>query len=292
MILVVGRTGQVARALAEAAPEARFLGRDALDLTETDRIAPAIAGAEPSVVINAAAYTAVDRAEDEPELAHQVNATAVGEIARGAAEAGAPLIHLSTDYVYPGTRTGPHWEDDPTGPLGVYGASKLAGERLALAANPRTTVLRTSWVYAPWGQNFVATMLRLGAERERLSIVADQHGCPTSALDIAAACLAALPRLSEPEAAGIFHLAGLGETTWAGFAEAIFDGAVSRGLLTHAPTVEPIPTSAYPTKARRPANSALDCARFEQVFGWEMRDWRTSLGIVLDRLAAAGPSPG
>ncbi|MEL6218492.1 MAG: dTDP-4-dehydrorhamnose reductase [Pseudomonadota bacterium] len=290
MILVIGQTGQVAQALAEQAPEAQFLGRDALDLTETARIAPTIAEARPSVVINAAAYTAVDRAEDEPTLAHQVNATAVGEIARGAAEAGAALIHLSTDYVYPGTRTGPHREDDPTGPLGVYGASKLAGEQAALAANPRTVVLRTAWVYAPWGANFVRTMLRLGAERDRLTIVADQHGQPTSALDIAAACLHAAPRLVEAPTGdplwGVYHLAGRGETTWAGFAEAVFDGAVTRGLLPRAPEVAPIPTSAYPTKATRPANSTLDCSRFETVFGWPMRDWRVSLGVVLDRLAA------
>ncbi|MEO0621121.1 MAG: dTDP-4-dehydrorhamnose reductase [Pseudomonadota bacterium] len=290
MILVIGQTGQVAQALAEQAPGARFLGRDALDLTETARIAPTIAEARPSVVINAAAFTAVDRAEDEPALAHQVNATAVGEIARGAAEAGAALLHLSTDYVYPGTRTGPHREDDPTGPLGVYGASKLAGEEAALAANPRTVVLRTAWVYAPWGANFVRTMLRLGAERDRLTIVADQHGQPTSALDIAAACLHAAPRLAETPAGdplwGVYHLAGRGETTWAGFAEAVFNGAVTRGLLPRAPEVAPIPTSAYPTKATRPANSTLDCARFERAFGWPMRDWRGSLGVVLDRLAA------
>jgi len=282
-ILVIGETGQVARALAAAGPGLVLWGRDRLELTETAAIAPAIAGAAPALVINAAAYTAVDQAESEPALAHRINADAVGEIARGAAEAGAALIHLSTDYVYPGTRLGPHREDDPVDPVNEYGRSKLAGELAALAACPRTAILRTAWVYSPWGRNFVLSMLRL-ADRERLTIVADQHGGPTSALDIAEACLAIAPRLIEagPKSAvwGVYHYAGAPPTSWAAFAEAIFVEA-GPDLVPNPPEVAPITTAEYPTPARRPANSTLDCAKFEAAFGMPMRPWRQSLRRVL-----------
>lgn len=287
-LLVIGRTGQLARALAEQAPQATFLGRDVLDLTYLSAIAAAIAAARPEVVINAAAYTAVDRAEEEPALAHRINAEAVGEIARAAAGQGAALLHLSTDYVYPGTGTAPHRETDPTGPINTYGASKLAGEEAALAANPRTTVLRTSWVYAPWGRNFVLTMLRL-ADRQRLTVVADQMGHPTSALDIAAACLALAPRLAAggPEADlwGPTHFAGAGETSWAEFARAVFAGARARGLIDSAPEVADIPTADYPTTAARPLNSRLDLGRATRLIGHAPAPWREALGRVLDRLA-------
>ncbi|MGF1502275.1 MAG: dTDP-4-dehydrorhamnose reductase [Paracoccaceae bacterium] len=289
-ILVVGRTGQVAQALAQADGTLVCLDRTVLDLTRPETIAPALAAARPDVVVNAAAYTAVDRAEEERDIAFAVNATGVGHLAAATAEAGAALLHLSTDYVYPGTRTGPHTEDDPTDPVNAYGASKLAGERAATAANPRTTILRTAWVYAPWGKNFALTMLRL-ADRERLRIVADQHGQPTSALDIAAACLTAAPRLAAAPAGadvfGVFHYAGRGATTWADFAAEIFAQAEAAGRIGGAPEIERIPTAAYPTPARRPANSTLDCSRFERVFGQPTRAWPEALSTVIAKLPAA-----
>jgi len=288
-LLVIGRNGQVARALAEAAPGATFLDRAALDLADIGAIAPAIAAAAPDMVINAAAYTAVDRAEIERETAFAINAEAVGEIARATAAQGAGLIHLSTDYVYPGTRTGRHVETDPTDPINFYGVSKLAGERLALEANPRSLILRTAWVYSPWGRNFVTTMLAL-AGRDRLSVVEDQHGQPTSALDIAASCLVAADRTVSEDATsflwGIYHFAGRGTTTWAGFARAIFAGAKARGMIAAAPEVVGIPTADYPTPARRPANSTLDCTKFEESFAHPTTPWETALDRVLDRIAA------
>ena len=283
-ILVIGRTGQVARALAEVVPGATFLGREALDLAEPGAAGPAIAATAPEVVINAAAYTAVDRAEGEPDLARRVNAEAVGEIAEASARAGARLIHISTDYVYPGSGTRAHVESDPTEPVNTYGATKLAGEAAAREANPRTVILRTSWVYAPWGHNFVRTMLRL-AERERLTIVADQFGQPTSALHIARACAAVAGNAGAP--AGVYHVAGAGVTSWAGFAREIFRGALARGLISTAPEIVDIPTADYPTPARRPLNSRLDCTRFAETFGLAPRPWTEALAKTLDRLAEA-----
>jgi dTDP-4-dehydrorhamnose reductase len=292
--LVIGRTGQVAQALAHLGPDEglTFLDRAALDLSRPETIAAAIAAHTPDLVINAAAYTAVDKAETESALAHTINATAVGEIAVAAARAGAPLIHLSTDYVYPGTRTGAHGEDDPTDPVNAYGASKLAGEHAALAGNPRTVILRTAWVYAPWGANFVLTMLRL-ADRARLTVVADQQGQPTSALDIARACLAIGPRLRSADADaplwGVYHFAGAGPTTWAEFAVEVFAQAHAAGMLETVPEVAPIPTTDYPTPAKRPANSTLDCTRFERTFDHPMTPWRTALAEVLaHRMRSAG----
>ena len=287
-VLVIGRTGQVARALAEAGA-GPCLGREAVDLERPETIAPAIRTHAPRLVINAAAYTAVDKAEEETGLATLVNATAVGALAEACAQAGAGLVHLSTDYVYPGTKTGPHTEDDPTDPVNAYGASKLAGERAALAANPRTAILRTAWVYSPWGKNFVLTMLRL-ADRDRLTVVADQHGQPTSALDMARAIMAAAPRLLDAPPGdpvwGVHHLAGAGATTWADFAEAVFDEAIATGLIGRRPEVARITTAEYPTPARRPANSTLDCSRFETAFGHPMRPWPDALREVVARIAA------
>jgi len=293
-ILVIGKTGQVATAIATRAAEqglsdVTLMGREAIDLAEPGAAAPRIAEAAPEVVVNAAAYTAVDRAEEETALANRINGDAVGEIAAGAAAAGAALIHLSTDYVYPGTKDGPYTEDDPTDPVNAYGASKLAGEQAALVANPRTVVLRTAWVYAPWGKNFVLTMLRL-ADRERLTVVEDQHGQPTSALDIAAACLDIAPRLaaSGPETPlwGVYHYAGAGPTTWADFARAVFEEARTLGLIATAPEVAGIPTRDYPTPARRPANSTLDCSRFERTFDLPTVPWQDALVETLRRRAA------
>jgi dTDP-4-dehydrorhamnose reductase len=292
-VLVIGRTGQLARALADFptdAAEMIFLGREALDLSETGRIGPVVAAHAPDLVINAAAYTAVDRAESEREAAFRINAEAVCVLARAAAERGAALIHVSTDYVFDGRAEGEYCETDPVAPLNVYGASKLAGERAALAANPRTVILRTSWVYAPWGRNFLATMLGLAERGGAIHIVADQRGKPTSALDLAAACLSITPRLAAASSGdpvwGLYHYAGAGICSWAGFAEAIFRAARPR-LRTPCPEVVRIGAADYPTVALRPANSALDCSKFERVFGQRMVAWPEALDRVLVRIAAA-----
>lgn len=288
-VLVFGRTGQLARAL-DGTPGWRSLGRDEADLAEPGAAGRAIAAAAPRFVVNAAAYTGVDKAESEPELAGRINADAVGEMATAAAEMGAGFLHVSTDYVFDGTKDGPWHEDDPTGPLGAYGRSKLAGERLALAANPRTLILRTAWVYAPWGHNFVRTMLRLAAERPQLRIVDDQRGNPTSALDLARVCRELVGQVDEAPAGdrrwGVYHYAGAGVVSWAGFAREIFARAAGRGLIARAPAVEPIATADYPTPARRPANSTLDCAKIERAFGIAPRPWQAALDEVLDRIGA------
>jgi dTDP-4-dehydrorhamnose reductase len=288
-VLVLGRTGQLGRAL-EGGPGWHSLGREEADLSVPGAAARTVTQARPRWVVNAAAYTAVDQAESEPERAQRINAHAVAEIAAAAAEVGAALLHVSTDYVYDGGKRGPWREDDPTGPLGLYGQTKLEGERLALAANPRTVVLRTAWVYAPWGKNFVRTMLRLAAERPALRIVDDQRGNPTSALDLARACRRVIETLGDAPAGdprwGVYHYAGAGAVSWAGFAREIFRLAEARGLIARAPQIEPIATADYPTPARRPANSALDCARFERVFGLAPRPWATALAEVMDRIGA------
>lgn len=243
-------------------------------------VAAAIGAHAPDLVINAAAYTAVDRAEEDRAAAFRINAEAVGEIAEAAAAAGAALIHISTDYVFDGTKPAPYREDDPVGPVNVYGASKLAGERAALATNPRTVILRTAWVYAPWGRNFVTTMLRLGAERDRIRVVGDQTGCPTSAIDLARACLAIAPRLggagADADFWGIHHFAGTGPpASWAAFATEVFRFAETLGQA--APAIEAIPSADYPAAAQRPANSALDCSKYARVFGAAPPEWRSSL---------------
>lgn len=287
---MLGRTGQLARALAEEAdPEWVFVGRDRADLEVPGAAAGVIAAERPDWVVNAAAWTAVDAAEDEADRAMRVNAKAPGEIAAAAAATGAALIHFSTDYVFDG-RPGRAWrENDPTGPLGVYGASKLAGEAAASAANPRTVILRTAWVYAPWGKNFVRTILRLASERERLTIVDDQSGCPTSALDLARACRRALEVMADAPADdprwGVYHYAGRGDCVWADFAREIARRAVAAGLIERAPRIDGIPTSEYPTAAARPANSVIDCTRFEQTFGMATRPWPQALTETLTRIS-------
>jgi dTDP-4-dehydrorhamnose reductase len=295
-VLVIGKTGQLARALADLTghgaaigrnAEMTFLGRTQLDLCAPHRVANAIARHAPEVVINAAAYTAVDRAESERETACLVNGTAVGEIARATAAIGAPLIHISTDYVFDGRASGEYREADPVAPLNVYGASKLAGEQAALAANPRCVVLRTSWVYSPWGRNFLTTMLDLAA-KQSLRIVGDQTGKPTSALDLADACLSvARSMMTAPEQDprwGLYHYAGAGACSWAEFAEGIF-GMAHRRIGTPCPAIEPIGTAEYPTPAERPMNSALDCVKFEAAFGLLTVPRRQGLGHVLDVIA-------
>jgi dTDP-4-dehydrorhamnose reductase len=286
--LVTGQNGQVVTALAERAPEGvevLTLGRPELDLADPDSIRAAFDGETADVVINAAAYTAVDKAEEEPDLVYRINGEGAGLVADLARELGSPVIQLSTDYVYDGSLDRPYREDDPTGPLGVYGRSKLMGEEAVAAANPRHAILRTAWVYSPFGANFVKTMLRLGETRDEVRVVGDQRGAPTSAHDIADAIFrVSLKMLAEPgpEDYGVFHLTGDGEATWAEFAQAIFSEAQAFGRKPV--RVTPITTAEYPTPARRPANSRLDGALLERVYGVRLPLWRDSLKPVVARL--------
>lgn len=290
-VLVVGQTGQLARALAEMVPpDWSFAGRDRADLETPGAAAALIAAERPDAVVNAAAWTAVDLAETEPGRARRVNTDAVAEIAAASAAAGAFLVHVSTDYVFDGTPGRPWREDDPTGPLGVYGATKLAGEEAALAANPRTVIVRTSWVYAPWGTNFVRTILRLAAERDHLKIVDDQSGCPTSALDLARAVLTVTGAMAGADATdprwGVYHYAGADRCEWVNFAREIAAQGHALGLVASVPRIDGIPTSEYPTPARRPANSVLDCAKVARTFGLAPRPWREALAETLGRIRA------
>ena len=289
-VLVTGRSGQVVTALAERAglhgAEIVAVGRPELDLTDPRTIEAALTGAAPDLIVSAAAYTAVDRAESEEALAHTVNAVAAGEIARVAGKLGLPVVHLSTDYVFEGSGTRPHAEEDETGPLGVYGRTKLAGEQAVRAGSPDHVILRTSWVYSPFGGNFVRTMLRLAADRPQLRVVDDQFGAPTSALDIADAVLTIAARLhanrNDPDLRGTYHLSGSGEANWAEFAREIF--MLSGKLGGPVAAVQGIPTSEYPTPARRPLNSRLSTQKLEAVYGIVLPDWRASTREVVARL--------
>ena len=259
------------------------LTRRDVDIRDADAIEAVVARAAPRFVVNCAAYTAVDRAETEPDLAMAVNRDAAGAIARAAARHGAPVLHLSTDYVFDGTKTGAYTEDDPIAPLGVYGRTKAEGEAAVRAENPRHLILRTAWVYGPYGANFLKTMLRLAATRDRLRVVADQRGTPTATADLAEAILVADAALGRGAAiGGTFHFAGAGETTWHAFAEAIV--AAQAGSSGRQPPVDAIATADYPTPARRPANSALDSTRFAQSFGHRARGWRERTEEVVERL--------
>lgn len=294
-ILVTGTTGQVGAAVArrfDAFATVIRADRAMLDLTAApDRIAAALTRARPDIIINPAAYTAVDRAEDEPALAHQVNAVAPGIIARWAAAHRVPLVHVSTDYVFDGSGTTPWREDDPTGPVNVYGASKRAGEEAVAEAGGAHLIVRTSWVYAATGNNFFRTIARLAREREELRVVDDQIGSPTSAAFIADALAGMFRNRSDlPQAftaaRHVVHLAAGGETNWHAFAEAIVTGLISRGVPVTAQRVVPIPTAEYPTKARRPLNSRLDLTRLRGVFGVEPQPWQALLATELDSLLA------
>lgn len=252
---------------------------EALDLFELDTIAPLVARIAPDVVVNATAYTAVDRAEDEPQLAFRINAEAPQRIAEVCAARSTELVHYSTDYVFAGNGSRPYREDDTTAPLGVYGASKLAGERAIEAAGVHHLILRTAWVYATHGHNFLRTMLRLASERDELRVVADQRGSPTPAWLIADATATVLRQgLVE---SGVRHLVTDGATSWHGFAEAIMDGAVARGLIARKPRVVPITTAEFPTPARRPAYSVLDCSRLQREYGVALPTWREALTTTL-----------
>ncbi|WP_157014690.1 dTDP-4-dehydrorhamnose reductase [Mesorhizobium xinjiangense] len=292
-IAVTGRQGQVVQSLlerAEARPDMEVvaLGRPELDLLKPDTIRSAIAAVQPDIVVSAAAYTAVDQAEDEPETAFAVNSAGAGHVAAAAADLGVPVIHLSTDYVFDGKKAEPYTEDDRPAPQGVYGASKLAGEEAVTAANPHHLILRTAWVYSPFGKNFVKTILGLAAERDELTIVADQWGNPTSALDIADGILHVATRLREDsdfDAWGINHLAGTGETNWAGFARHIL--ATNSHYGGASATVKDIATSDFPTKANRPANSRLATGKLARGFGWTAPKWERSTEVVVARLVSA-----
>jgi dTDP-4-dehydrorhamnose reductase len=288
-MIVTGKQGQVVTALLERGPlqgvEVIALGRPELDLADPASVGAALAGAEPDAIVSAAAYTAVDKAESEPALAFAVNRDGAGAVARAAAALGVPVVHLSTDYVFAGDKPTPYVEDDPVGPAGVYGASKLAGEAEVAAATPDHAILRTCWVYSPFGANFARTMLRLAETRDAVGVVADQYGTPTSALDIADAVIGVARRLVADEDAalrGVFHLTGSGESSWADFAEAIFDRLAERTGKRVA--VNRIGTADYPTPARRPANSRLDGAKLARLYGIALPDWRISTATVIDRL--------
>lgn len=286
-VLLVGATGQVGtelrRTLAPLGPLVATTrdgqgGTRPLDVADLAAIEALVHDVRPTVVVNAAAYTAVDRAESEPDTARRINAEAPGAMAAACASVGARLVHYSTDYVFDGTGTRPYREDDPTAPLGVYGGTKLEGERAIAASGVEHLILRTAWVYACHGHNFLRTMLRLGAERDTLRVVADQVGCPTPAWLIADATAHLLALGDRP--AGIVNVVAGGSTSWHGFAEAIFDEATATGAIPRRPRVEAIPTSAYPTPARRPAYSVLDTARLAGT-GFAILDWREALSATL-----------
>ena len=289
-VLVTGTQGQVARAMMERGPAhgavVTALGRPNLDLADPASIKRALERAACDVIVNAAAYTAVDKAESEPEAAMRVNGDGAGAVARTAASAKRPIVQLSTDYVFDGASSRPYVETDPTGPIGAYGRSKRAGEEAVAAATPDHAILRTAWVYSPFGANFVRTMLRLGATREALSVVADQHGAPTSALDIADAvlrvCANLYARPADASLRGVFHMTGAGEATWADFAREIFAEAERHGA---SPVrVNSIATKDYPTPARRPANSRLDTRKLAAAHGVELPHWRASTRDCVARL--------
>jgi len=284
-IAVTGREGQVARSLRATAPsgiEVIAIGRPELDLANPASVLPALTAAQPDVIVSAAAYTAVDKAESEPESAFAVNAAGAGAVSEAAAKLGIPVIHLSTDYVFSGEKLAPYVEADPTGPISVYGSTKLEGELRVAAGNPDHVILRTAWVYSPFGANFVKTMLRLAETRNELRVVADQQGCPTAALDIAEATLAIAARLkadADIALRGTFHLTGTGEASWADFATEIF--AQSRALGGNSAAVTPITTAEYPTPARRPANSRLSGDKLAATYGIRLPGWKSSTEIAV-----------
>jgi dTDP-4-dehydrorhamnose reductase len=281
-LIILGAGGQVGRQLATQAARqgvaARAHGRQEADITSAGAVAKAIDGA--GFVVNCAAYTAVDKAESERDAAYAVNAEAPALIAQACAARGIPVLHISTDYVFGETQGRPWREDDPVDPPNVYGLSKEAGEAAVRAANPRHLILRTAWVYDSEGSNFVRTMLRLGATRDELRVVGDQHGGPTAAEDIALAILAMIAKASTPGFAdwGTYHFTGAPETTWFDFAAAIFAGRAT-------PKLTRITTADYPTPAKRPAYSVLDCGKIAHVFGIAQPDWRVSLAKVLQACA-------
>ncbi len=292
-VLVTGANGQLGTELMRRPRPAGLVlsarDRAALDVTDPAAVAAALADTDAALVINAAAYTAVDRAEDQPDAAFAVNRDAPAHLAAAAAARGAAVIHVSTDYVFDGTKGAPYTEDDPVAPLGVYGASKEAGERAVRERLDRHLILRTAWVYAAHGANFVRTMLRLAGERPHLRVVADQRGAPTAAADLADGILALAARIAVGADGpwGTYHCTCAGETSWHGLAEAVFTD-LERRTGTR-PTCAAITTAAYPTKARRPADSRLACDRLAADWGVRLRPWQAALADVLAELH--GPAP-
>ncbi len=287
-ILVTGAKGQVGFELCRQAGALGIsvLATDVaeLDITDGAAIDHFVAEHAPELIINAAAYTAVDRAESDEELARRINALACSFLANAAKNASIPLLHISTDYVFAGDKATAYTEEDPVDPKSAYGVTKLEGEKLVRSSLEQHIILRTAWVFGVEGANFVKTMLRIGAENDQLKVVADQSGCPTFAGDIARALLLIAKRFEAGNdvAWGTYHFCGRGATTWHGFAEAIFDEAMVQGVLERRPHVEAISTEDYPTPAKRPANSVLDCSKFEQAFPEiGLTDWREGLTAVV-----------
>lgn len=287
-ILVTGGTGQVAIAL-EAAAHVRLIrvGRPDFDFDKPETVVEVLHRTSPWLVVNAAAYTAVDAAEANQEVAFRANRDGPRLLARLCTAADIPLLHISTDYVYDGRKGEPYTEHDPVAPQTVYGASKLAGDEAVLKSGARAVILRTSWVYSPIGKNFVRTMLALGKSRDQLTVVADQRGCPTAAADLAGAILKIADRLStgwKDSYAGVFNAAGSGETTWYGLASAVFEEAARHGMKV--PTVSPITAAEWPTPAKRPGDSRLNCSRLNDVFGIRLPQWYDSVASTVGAILA------
>ncbi len=288
-VLVTGGSGQLATSLVRlGGPRIHRVGRPAFDFDHPDAIRTVFAAVSPVAVINAAAWTAVDAAETAVEAAARANRDGPELLASLCAQAGIPLVHVSTDYVFDGDKGAPYVEDDPVSPTGVYGRTKVEGEQAAVAANPRTIVLRTSWVYSATGRNFVRTMINAGEKNTTLRVVGDQRGAPTASDDLATAILSIVARIEhdgwQDSYAGIFHAAGTGETTWHGLAVAALEAAQAHGRPM--PEVVAIRTADWPTPARRPADSRLDCDKLERVFGVRLPPWRGSLIRAVDELLA------
>lgn len=288
-LLCIGQTGQVARSLCERSDALGInlvaRGRPELDLSKPETLEAVVAEYQPSIIINAAAYTAVDQAETDREAAFAINAEAVKKVARIADESEIPLIHISTDYVFDGSNSHPYSESDPVNPLGVYGASKFAGEEAVRSFADRHIILRTAWVFSPFGKNFVKTMLRLAADRDSVSVVSDQYGNPTSAIDIADGILQICGQISNAESPvryGTYHMTGSGAATWADLAESVFEiYEQNSGKKT---AVSRISSAEYPTPVERPKNSVLDCTKLEAGFGIRLPDWQDSVRSVVSRL--------
>lgn len=281
-VLITGAAGQVGSELVKLAPvgfEVVGYKSNELDITNAQQVQQIVAEQAPAIIINAAAYTAVDKAESEAERAYAVNETGVNNLAQAALALNIPVFHISTDYVFDGTATEPYKETDPVGPTDVYGASKLAGEQALANSGVKHIILRTSWVFGAEGNNFVKTMLRLGKERDTLGVVADQHGCPTSAASIANVLWQLAQKYTEEGELswGIYHFSNAPATTWYGFACEIFKQAVAAGVLEKAPVVNPIKTSDYPTPAKRPHYSVMDNSKVKKIFGSVIPCWENTL---------------